>query len=302
MPTSLEPQDLQHSVTDIDLTLLAESLEQLDGTHFIKPLEQFVRQQVAFDNCLVQYAYQGTPLQVLHHTGSEPDEMLELNQRYYDGAYLLDPVLQQINNNPCRHAIYHFRDVIPDNFTESEYYLRFWKVLGYIDDCTIAATTPDGYAIGMSFGRTSQRYTDAEKQRLDQLCRLICAILTLFLQHLKPQPLLQRQAQQTPTAALLEQQIKESLDSFGSSVLTQREQELTLLLLRGHSTRSAAEQMGVSTETIKMHRKNLHTKLDIGSHAELFALFIQALPYQKGENNDPLERYFNTHTTPEQPL
>ena len=45
-------------------------------------------------------------------------------------------------------------------------------------------------------------------------------------------------------------------------------------MLTGNST---ASQMGISPETVRMHRKNLYLKLEVGSQSELFALFIEWL-------------------------
>ena len=38
-----------------------------------------------------------------------------------------------------------------------------------------------------------------------------------------------------------------------------------------------ASQMNISSETVRMHRKNLYLKLEVGSQSELFALFIEWL-------------------------
>jgi hypothetical protein len=43
---------------------------------------------------------------------------------------------------------------------------------------------------------------------------------------------------------------------------------------------------------VKNHRKAIHRKLDVGSQAELFALFLQCIPYaQPGNTVDPLLAY-----------
>ncbi|MNN87274.1 Transcriptional regulatory protein UhpA [compost metagenome] len=65
--------------------------------------------------------------------------------------------------------------------------------------------------------------------------------------------------------------------NFGGDRLTEREREIAHLLLRGHSVKSSAKVLEISPETVRMHRKNLYTKLEISSQAELFALFIDWL-------------------------
>ncbi len=47
--------------------------------------------------------------------------------------------------------------------------------------------------------------------------------------------------------------------------------------VQGHSEKSTASQMSISPETVRMHRKNLYLKLEMGSQSELFALFIEWL-------------------------
>jgi len=36
-------------------------------------------------------------------------------------------------------------------------------------------------------------------------------------------------------------------------------------------------EMNISPETVRMHRKNLYLKLEVGAQSELFALFIEWL-------------------------
>jgi hypothetical protein len=67
------------------------------------------------------------------------------------------------------------------------------------------------------------------------------------------------------------------------------------LVLLGHSTRLVAEKLGISTETVKLHRKHAYAKLDISSQAELFYLFVDAIASHSGEaHEDPLTHYHDT--------
>lgn len=58
---------------------------------------------------------------------------------------------------------------------------------------------------------------------------------------------------------------------------TVREQAVARLILRGHSTVSIAETLGISQATVKIHRRNLYAKLNISSQSELCSLFIDVL-------------------------
>ncbi len=75
----------------------------------------------------------------------------------------------------------------------------------------------------------------------------------------------------------LKHRVQSAFEQFGCDVLTEREREVAHMVLRGHSVKSTASQMGISPETVRMHRKNLYLKLEVGSQSELFALFIEWL-------------------------
>ena len=46
------------------------------------------------------------------------------------------------------------------------------------------------------------------------------------------------------------------------------------LILKGHSSYSIAATLGVSPNTVKVHRRQAYAKLNISSQAELFHLFL----------------------------
>ena len=76
------------------------------------------------------------------------------------------------------------------------------------------------------------------------------------------------------------------------SLLTQREREVLFYMLSGYSSALTAERLQTTEGTIKIHRKNIHRKLDIGSQAELFSLFIKCIPFASPEAPaDPLQAY-----------
>ena len=100
--------------------------------------------------------------------------------------------------------------------------------------------------------------------------------------------------QDPPTATGIDNQLQQGLDCFGSDFLTGRETEVVQLILRGHSTRSISERLGISPETVKLHRRNSYGKLDISSQAELFYLFIDSLcSSQDYAGGDPLTGYLD---------
>lgn len=49
------------------------------------------------------------------------------------------------------------------------------------------------------------------------------------------------------------------------------------LTLCGLSSKAIAQQLAISPETVKVHRRNLYLKLGVASHAELFNCYIEQL-------------------------
>jgi DNA-binding CsgD family transcriptional regulator len=56
--------------------------------------------------------------------------------------------------------------------------------------------------------------------------------------------------------------------------LTAREQQVVTLLLEGHSSPSLAANLGLSPETVRVHRRHIYRKLGVSSQAELFHWFL----------------------------
>ncbi|MNN66976.1 transcriptional regulator MalT [compost metagenome] len=75
----------------------------------------------------------------------------------------------------------------------------------------------------------------------------------------------------------VDDKVDEAFEQFGRGVLTVRECEVARLLLEGHSNRTASQQLRITPGTVKVHRRNLYEKLEIGSQSELFALFVREL-------------------------
>ncbi len=83
--------------------------------------------------------------------------------------------------------------------------------------------------------------------------------------------------QDTSNTACLSNFVDGAFESFGDPVLTHREREVARQVLRGHSSESIAGHLKISPATVKIHRRNIYSKLNISSQSELFSLFIDIL-------------------------
>ena len=93
-------------------------------------------------------------------------------------------------------------------------------------------------------------------------------------------------------------QLEQRFLAFGTSQLTNREVEITRLLLKGYSVKGISRIISISPSTVQTHSKNIYKKLEVCSSQELFGLFIEALETTNVvELEDPLSQFLFTSKT-----
>lgn len=203
-------------------------------------------------------------------------------RRYLSGFYLLDP-FYEVCIESVHSGCYALGDVAPDHFKLSEYYLAFYRHSHLEDEINYILQLDDGLSLAVSLAFTDE-LDDAAKSRFKAISPWVLAVLAKHFDGY--------QGRGGRVEKVWEQRVHAALSNFGSSLLTDRECRIAQLILRGHSTRSLAERLKVSEDTIKSHRKHVYAKLDIGTQSELFSLFIDALANAHGVlERDPLESY-----------
>ena len=80
--------------------------------------------------------------------------------------------------------------------------------------------------------------------------------------------------------------VQEAAAGFGRDVLTPRECEVVKLVLRGYSTKSISQSLGISPGTVKVHRENIYGKLGVSTQAELFNMFIASISAMPAGDTD----------------
>lgn len=198
---------------------------------------------------------------------------------YLDGAYLLDPFYRQ---GQCLEdsELYFLDQVAPLEFQNSEYYLQLYRKMDLVDECCFVHRSINGIIlISLARFSGSSQFSPKDRQSLIDFSPVVHALLEAFW-NARPEL-----SGATPFGV----QMDAALGCFGSSVLTDREQEVIQRMLGGHTLKSAAIDLSISEETIKHHRKNVYRKLDISSHPELFELFLRAVKaYNPAMHEDPL--------------
>ena len=261
--------------------VMTDATLQLDEAQFAETLSNGIREFVAADDVsLIRYHESGAP--TIEYTLPPKRRGATTLDRYVKGPFLLDPFYRAaaIEN---RFGVFRLSTLAPNGFKESEYFRTWYHECGLTDECGLLIPLNSGFvnlALGITDG--SRKFS---KRQFDQLNTIAPAIEALVCKHWHDTP-------KAPKEAGLRERLHSALGAFGSSVLTRREQQVIELVLLGHSTRLAAEKLGISAETVKLHRKHAYAKLDISSQAELFYLFVDALASHTGHGSeDPLLGY-----------
>lgn len=186
------------------------------------------------------------------------------------GAFVLDPYYQAASRDR-RFGVFQLRDLAPTGFRDSEYYKAWYRNCGYQDECGFLLPNGATGFINIALGRTGAR-SRFTHQQVAALVAVRPVIEVLCQQHWQAWPT----AEQESTVNLREQ-LNTALNQFGSSLLTEREAQVINLVLHGHSTKTLAEKLSISVETVKLHRKHAYAKLEVSSQAELFYLFLDSL-------------------------
>jgi DNA-binding CsgD family transcriptional regulator len=206
-------------------------------------------------------------------------------ENYFDGIYLLDPLYQVAMQQPNA-GLYSLKEVTPDNFYRSEFYNRHFAYTNIKDDINYLQPIEGVGTVIINIG-SKRRFSSAEAGRFHAIEPWVLSMMTCHWGRSATRP------QVSSEHIDLHLKLTASFQNFGHSQLTDRECDIVQLILKGHSSKSAALKLNISGETVKAHRRNIYKKLGLQSQSELFSLFLNALAAQ-GEGSvyaDPLEAY-----------
>jgi len=208
-------------------------------------------------------------------------------EAYQNGAYLLDPFFRATLDGP-RNGCFTLKDCAPDGFEGGEYYNRFFNAYGMTDEINAFYAQSGGEHIALSVGREAgaEKFGNRTLAVLDTAEPFLSAIaLRAATSEAKNSDPIDRSLRAT-----FHSRLKIALEALGTSILTPREKTILDYLLNGYSVKAAAERLGVSEGTVRIHRHAIYSKLDIGSQTELFALVIESLKgLAPGNVDDPLK-------------
>lgn len=232
---------------------------------------------------LLLYRHQ-RPRRIIHRFNAEERQLPE--DAFLCGPYALDPTYQLFLQG-CPTGLYRLHDIAPDDFYDSEYHRVFYSQIGISDSVDLLWRVDDDTALNFFVERRVSQpgFQDADIIALRTVAPLVFAAA-------------QKHGQLTATTVsadsegLAHRKVQSTIENFASSLLTRREREVLFYMISGYSSALTARKLDTTEGTVKVHRRSIHRKLDIGSQAELFSLFINCIPFATPDGTaDPLQTY-----------
>lgn len=248
---------------------IARAIGSTSGDTLCEALADAVGQAVQHEGtCLMAFHKDARP-EVLHHT-LEPEGAKHYLDRYLAGPYLLDPLYHLAIRERSAHLC-RFRDEQPDRFRSSEYYRQYCERTHLLDEMDFLADVTGDTTVVLVVGRRNRIFTRAELRRLELIEPTVQACMRRIW------ALWRSRTGRATGEDRVDRGLKHCFERFGESVLTERERQVSQLLLRGHSSKSIARELDIAPGTVMVHKRNLFAKLDIRSQYELFSLLIDEL-------------------------
>lgn len=205
---------------------------------------------------------------------------------YVNAAYLLDPFYTWATVEK-KEGVFRLRDVTPTGFEDSEYFDLYYRKAQLEDEACFIFLLDNNITASVSVCRSNlsneKKFSEYELDILSATFPMVKHIVSEYVAH-----------SHEKEVSTIESRLDNALANFGTTLLTPKECEILQYILHGYSLKNIAQKLGNSIETIKYHRKNIYTKLDVSTQPEMFYLFIDSLRHlSSSSNSDPLENYFN---------
>lgn len=250
----------------------AAVVASLDGPAFAQSLTDLLRQVAPFTYTVI-FGYHGPDRPISLHDDFPPDKRKVFVTDYQAGPYLLDPLYLAA----VRHVapgLYRLRDMAPDRFYQGEYYRNYYAQTGLAEEIGYFVDLPERTVLVLSLMRAEKPFSHKEFHALAAIFPFVAAVARrhwagLCHQFGGPAGAAGPQRQRPRVA--------HDLGRFGEGILTPREREVAAFTLKGHSAESAGQILGISSGTVRIHRRNIYSKLRINSQGELFSCFLDTI-------------------------
>jgi len=262
---------------------IAEIVAHIGDADFPARVVSCVLSIVPFDSGLLLGSVASHAPQLLHD-GLGEGERSAFYGAYMNGAYLLAPGYRAAQNADVS-GIRRLSEVFPGDIGESQYFSVYWGQTGMIDELFLFVRIDSDRSTYLALGRYggADPFSEEDIRRLKAVEPVLSAAIR---RHWRDQSFNAVDDIRTTGG---HERYHRLLTEFGQNELTPREYDVCQLMLRGHSSKSGARELGISPETERIHRGRVFQKLGVTSQVEVLALFLHSiaegsLPNHAGEN------------------
>ena len=253
---------------------LSRCIDSVGSDEFPASLVTALKSVTDFDYS-VSFAYHQNEKPIcLYSTFSRADRIVFVDD-YLKGPYLLDPFFKACGRN-VDSGLYRLQDVAPDRFYQSEYYRSYYVQTGLAEEICYTFYFPNGVSVAISLMRAGNKPRFSARE-FKLLKRVTPIVISLSQAHWEG---IHNKFESEPGEMSVVDNhviIEETVGALLGSRITPRESQVVAQVLEGHSSEAIAKSLGISTGTVRIHRRNVYGKLNISSQQELFSILFQEI-------------------------
>ena len=216
----------------------------------------------------VIFGYVGTACPLDLYDDFPPDRRRLHVEEYQEGPYLLDPFFLA-SLDLSEPGLWRIREIAPDRFYQGEYYRNYYAQTGLAEEIGYLIRVNPDLVLVVSLMRKEKRFSNAEVRALKRVWPVVEAACRKHWHDLALDGNLAQDG--------MDARVEDAFRRIGEGLLTPRERQVVELTLRGHSADAIGKLLAISPGTVRIHRRNIYSKLRISSQGELFSMFINAM-------------------------
>ena len=247
------------------LDALGIAIQAVGSEGHVERLTDLIGALVRHDRVtVVRYSATARPEFVSHRNYSEA-----MVQKYLEVFYVYDPFYAYWRKYR-KPGVVGLREW-PE--TRGPYISDFLGKSFISDELGVLLNDRQDWCLGIFLDRSSGRYSDFERQRLQDRFQVFAALHDLDG---RSRSAGFRRTTQVPAKGRDPQSLAAKILPLALwPELSQRERELAQLILVGHPNAVIATKLGITPGTAKNHRHSIYSKLDITTEREMFLQYIE---------------------------
>lgn len=201
------------------------------------------------------------------------DGQIAFDRVYVMGKYLVDPLYEEFLKRTASVCLSP-PQMLPPNFRDKDFYRDLYQPYGWRDKISYLLYLSPELAAFVTLARRVDEppYTRIEHETLTAVLPGVERAMVRFW------GMLDAADRGTAVESLrLHRVLSDAMKSFGNGALSERECEVTRLLLKGLPPKYVSRQLGIAPGTVRNHIKHIYTKLNVRSQAALVALLVETL-------------------------